>query len=59
MSDHDQAPQTSPGVDPGLIAAAAEDLDELVEQLAGAQAIASGLAALLRQQAAAVRKEAP
>ena len=55
MSDHDQAPPTTPGVDPELVSLTADDLDELAHTLEGAKNIVSGLATLLRQQAAAAR----
>ncbi len=51
----DQAPPTSPGVDPELVSLTADDLDELAQTLEGAKSIATGLATLLRQQATEAR----
>ena len=48
----DQAPPTTPGVDPELVSLTADDLDELAATLDGARSIAAGLATLLRKQAA-------
>jgi hypothetical protein len=56
MSD-DQAPPTTPGVDPELVNLTADDLDDLAAMLEGARILTTGLAVLLRQQAAAVRRE--
>ena len=39
----DQAPPTSPGVDPELVSLTADDLDELAQTLEGAKIIATGL----------------
>ncbi len=55
MSD-DQAPPTSPGVDPTLIDMACLDLDDAIAALDGIKLVLVGLASLLRQQAAAARR---
>ena len=55
----DQAPPTTPGVDPELVTLTADDLDDLAATLDGAKSIATGLATILRQQAAAARREGP
>ncbi len=53
----DHAPPTLPGVDPELVSLTADDLDELAATLEGAKSIATGLATILRQQAAAARRQ--
>jgi len=53
----DQAPPTSPGVDPELVSLTADDLEDVVAGLEGMRLVLAGLVVVLRKQAAASRRE--
>lgn len=51
------APLTSPGVDPELVDAVAQDVEDVASALEGARNTLLGLVELLRRQVAQARKE--